>query len=127
MSSILLTYLSSLLSSWLGNSGGPLLDSSGRVIGINTAIYSPSGASAGVGFAIPIDTVKSIVDVLIRDGNIVRAILGITYLGSRQAQALGITTGVLVLIVPPGSAAANAGLRGTRRTESGLIGMFRIP
>ena len=51
-----------------GNSGGPLLDSSGRLIGMNTAIYSPSGASSGIGFAIPSDTVKFIVETLIRDG-----------------------------------------------------------
>jgi S1-C subfamily serine protease len=104
-----------------GNSGGPLLDSSGKLIGINTAIYSPSGASAGIGFAIPIDTAKYIVDTLIRDGKIVRPVLGIGYLESKQARALGIGKGVLVLEVPPDSPAARAGLKGTRRTETGLI------
>mmetsp|Transcript_19282 Transcript_19282/g.24877 ORF Transcript_19282/g.24877 Transcript_19282/m.24877 type:complete len:475 (+) Transcript_19282:74-1498(+) len=104
-----------------GNSGGPLLDSSGRLIGMNTAIYSPSGASAGIGFAIPIDTVKYIVDTLIADGRVVRPVLGISYLESKQAKALGIDNGVLVLEVPPESAAAKAGLKGTRRTETGLI------
>mmetsp|Transcript_19141 Transcript_19141/g.39615 ORF Transcript_19141/g.39615 Transcript_19141/m.39615 type:complete len:291 (-) Transcript_19141:281-1153(-) len=104
-----------------GNSGGPLLDSSGRLIGMNTAIYSPSGASAGIGFAIPIDTVKYIVETLIADGRVVRPVLGISYLESRQAKALGIQNGVLVLDVPADSAAARAGLKGTRRTESGLI------
>lgn len=102
-------------------SGGPLLDSSGKLIGINTAIYSPSGASAGIGFAIPIDTVKFIVDTLIRDGKVVRPVLGIGYLESKQAKALGIGKGVLVLEVPPDSPAAKAGLKGTRRTETGLI------
>ena len=104
-----------------GNSGGPLLDSSGSLIGMNTAIYSPSGASAGVGFAIPIDSVKLIVNTLITDGKVVRAVLGISYLDSKQARALGINAGVLVLEVPDNSPAAAAGLKGTRRTESGLI------
>ncbi len=104
-----------------GNSGGPLLDSKGRLIGMNTAIYSPSGGSAGIGFAIPVDTLKYIVDTLIRDGKVVRPVIGISYLESRQAQALGIRKGVLILDVPPSSPAFMAGLRGTRRTESGLI------
>eukprot|EP00429_Kryptoperidinium_foliaceum_P010354 CAMPEP_0176004852 /NCGR_PEP_ID=MMETSP0120_2-20121206/1906_1 /TAXON_ID=160619 /ORGANISM="Kryptoperidinium foliaceum, Strain CCMP 1326" /LENGTH=457 /DNA_ID=CAMNT_0017337545 /DNA_START=305 /DNA_END=1674 /DNA_ORIENTATION=- len=104
-----------------GNSGGPLLDSSGKLIGMNTAIYSPSGASAGIGFAIPIDTVKYIVNTLIQDGKVVRPILGISYLESKQARALGIGRGVLVLEVPPGSPAEKAGLKGTRRTETGLV------
>jgi S1-C subfamily serine protease len=104
-----------------GNSGGPLLDSTGNLIGMNTAIYSPTGASAGIGFAIPIDTVKYVVNTLIRDGKVVRPILGISFLESKQAQTLGIGRGVLVLDVPAGSPAAKAGLRGTRRTETGLI------
>lgn len=105
-----------------GNSGGPLLDSNGKLIGMNTAIYSPSGASAGIGFAIPVDAVRVIVETLIRDGQVVRPILGISYLGSKQARTLGINSGVLVLDVPPESPAARAGLKGTRRTGNGLIG-----
>ena len=89
---------------------------------MNTAIYSPSGASAGIGFAIPVDEVKLIVATLIQDGRVVRPVLGISYLGSKQARTLGITTGVLVLEVPPDSPAGKAGLKGTRRSESGLIG-----
>jgi S1-C subfamily serine protease len=104
-----------------GNSGGALLDSSGKLIGMNTAIYSPSGASAGIGFAIPIDTVKFVVEKLIKDGTIVRPMLGITLLGSVQARALGISSGVLVLGVPDNSPAALAGLRGTTRSEDGLV------
>jgi len=104
-----------------GNSGGPLLDSTGKLIGMNTAIYSPSGGSAGIGFAIPVDTLKFIVDTLIRDGRVVRPVIGISYLESRQAKALGITKGVLILDVPTASPAFKAGLRGTKRTESGLI------
>lgn len=104
-----------------GNSGGPLLDSAGKLIGMNTAIYSPSGASAGIGFAIPVDTVKFIVETLIRDGKVVRPVLGITLLESKQARALGISSGVLVLEVPEGGPAAKAGLKGTHRSESGLV------
>jgi S1-C subfamily serine protease len=88
---------------------------------MNTAIYSPSGASAGIGFAIPVDTVKYIVNTLIKDGKVIRPILGISYLESKQARAFGIGRGVLVLDVPQGSPAAKAGLRGTRRTETGLV------
>ena len=80
-----------------GNSGGPLLNKRGQMIGINTAIYSPSGASAGIGFAIPSDPLKYIVETLIRDGRVVRPVLGISYLESKQARALGITKGVLIL------------------------------
>jgi len=104
-----------------GNSGGPLLDGNGRLIGMNTAIYSPSGASAGIGFAIPIDSVKYIVETLIRDGRVVRAVIGISYLQSKQASALGVRKGIMVLDVPTDSPAYKAGLKGTRRTETGLI------
>lgn len=104
-----------------GNSGGPLLDSTGKLIGMNTAIYSPSGGSAGIGFAIPVATVQLIAETLIRDGQVIRPVLGISFLESRQARNLGINSGVLILEVPEGSAAAKAGLRGTRRTESGVL------
>ena len=105
-----------------GNSGGPLLDSSGRMIGMATAIYSPSGASAGVGFAIPADTVKYVVEMLIKNGQIVRPLLGVSILDSKQArQALGIPKGILILDVRPGTPAASAGLRGLRRTEGGIV------
>ena len=69
---------------------------------------------------------KYIVDTLIRDGKVVRPILGISYLESKQARALGIERGVLVLVVPPGSPPAEAGLKGTRRTETGLVEMGDI-
>ena len=88
---------------------------------MNTAIYSPTGSNAGIGFAIPIDTVKYIVTTLIRDGKVIRPMLGISFLESKQARALGIGRGVLVLDVPPGSNAAKAGLRGTRRAETGVV------
>ena len=75
----------------------------------------------GIGSAIPIDTVKYIVNTLIKDCKVVRPILGISYLESKQARALGIGRCVLVLDVPAGSPAAKAGLKGTRRTETGLV------
>ena len=102
-----------------GNSGGPLLDSRGRLIGMNTSIYSPSGASAGVGFAIPVDTMKAIARGLIENGRIIRPVIGISYLESSQARALGITNGVLVLDVPSGSPADEAGLVGTEKSGAG--------
>lgn len=104
-----------------GNSGGPLIDARGRLIGMNTAIYSPSGASAGVGFAIPVDTLRVIAQGLIENGRIVRPVIGISYLESSQARALGIEKGVLILDVPEGSAAEKAGLRGTSRMTFGSI------
>ncbi len=103
-----------------GNSGGPLLDSAGRLIGVNAAIASPSGASAGIGFAIPADTVNLIVPQLIRHGKIVRPQLGIVLADDAIARRLGVE-GALVLRVEPGSGAARAGLRGTRRDDDGDI------
>ncbi|HEX5058893.1 MAG TPA: trypsin-like peptidase domain-containing protein [Kofleriaceae bacterium] len=94
-----------------GNSGGPLLDSSGRLIGINTAIYSPSGANAGIGFAVPVDTVNAIVPQLLKHGKIVRPGLGISIANDQQAARIGID-GVIVYQVSPNGAAANAGVQG---------------
>jgi S1-C subfamily serine protease len=103
-----------------GNSGGPLLDSRGRLIGVNTAIYSPSGAYAGIGFAVPVDTVKRIVPQIIRYGRAIRPGLGIRVASDQLAARLGLQ-GVLVLDVPPGSAAARAGIRPTQYDERGII------
>lgn len=97
-----------------GNSGGPLLDSSGRLIGVNTAIYSPSGASAGIGFAVPVDIVYRIVPELIEHGRIIRPALGITTVDDSIAKSWGVK-GVLVMDVLRQSAAQRAGLRATRR------------
>ncbi|KAJ4814063.1 DegP protease 1 [Rhynchospora pubera] len=91
-----------------GNSGGPLLDSSGNLIGINTAIYSPSGASSGVGFSIPVDTVGGIVDQLVRFGKVTRPILGIKFAPDQSVEQLGVS-GVLVLDAPPNGPAGKAG------------------
>lgn len=103
-----------------GNSGGPLLDSAGRLIGVNTAIYSPSGAYAGIGFAVPVDTVNRIVPQLIRYGRVLRPGLGISVAEEQIARQLGVT-GVLVVEVPPGSAAAQAGMRPTRYDALGRV------
>ena len=96
-----------------GNSGGPLLNSAGRVIGVNTQIASPSGASHGVGFAVPVNTVLRVVPELIETGRYVPPQLGIeiNYNLNRSLLRRG-TTGVLVVDVTPGTGAAEAGLRG---------------
>jgi S1-C subfamily serine protease len=101
-----------------GNSGGPLLDSAGRLVGVNTAIASPSGGSAGIGFAVPVDTVNLVVPQLIRHGRIVRPQLGVILADDSIGARLGLG-GALVLRVEPGSGAAAAGLRGTKRTVDG--------
>ncbi len=97
-----------------GNSGGPLLDSAGRLIGVNTAIYSPSGTNAGIGFAVPVDTVNSIVPQLISKGRVQRAALGVQIDEGQLGQRLGVR-GALILGVVPGTGAAQAGLIPTRR------------
>jgi S1-C subfamily serine protease len=104
-----------------GNSGGPLLDSAGRLIGVNTQIASPSGASAGIGFAIPVDEVNRIVPRLIRDGRYVRPTLGVTAASASIQRALNLPTGVAVVQVGAGSPAARAGLQPFRRGNRGEI------
>jgi len=103
-----------------GNSGGPLLDSAGRLIGVNTAIYSPSGLSAGIGFAVPVDTVNRIVPQLIRQGEITRAGLGVRLGDDRVSRRLNLP-GVLIIDISKGSAAEAAGLRRTRADARGGI------
>ncbi|XP_043723712.1 protease Do-like 1, chloroplastic [Telopea speciosissima] len=103
-----------------GNSGGPLLDSSGSLIGINTAIYSPSGASSGVGFSIPVDTVNGIVDQLVKYGKVTRPILGIKFAPDQSVEQLGVS-GVLVLDAPANGPAGKAGLQPTKRDGYGRL------
>lgn len=104
-----------------GNSGGPLLDSAGRLIGVNTAIYSPSGANAGIGFAIPVDEVNRVVPRLIREGRFVRPTLGIQAAPPAFGKSLGLPDGVIVAGTVPGSPAAAAGIRPFVRAADGSL------
>jgi len=104
-----------------GNSGGPLLDRDGKLIGVNTSIASPSGGNVGIGFAIPVDTVNTVVTELIRTGRILRPDLGIKLFDQRRLRQAGVLTGVMVAIVEDGSPAAAAGIKGMvldRRTNT---------
>lgn len=103
-----------------GNSGGPLLNSRGEVIGIATAIYSPSGADAGIGFAIPIDDVKRIVPQLIQYGRVRRPGLGIVLVPDAIRMRMGVQ-GAMILALEPGGPAEQAGLQETRRDRFGTI------
>jgi len=101
-----------------GNSGGPLLDSAGRLIGVNSAIVSGSGASAGIGFAIPVDIVNRVATELIRNGHVPSAGIGVVAAKQGEATSLGID-GVIVLRTLPGSPAAKAGIEGA--TADGVV------
>jgi S1-C subfamily serine protease len=102
-----------------GNSGGPLLDSAGRLIGVTTAIISPSGSNAGIGFAVPVDTVNRVVPELIKNGRVPTPGIGIIAANEAVATRLGIE-GVIVVRAVPGSPAAEAGLRGI--DQVGVLG-----
>lgn len=107
-----------------GNSGGPLIDSSGRIIGLNTAIFSPTGASVGIGFAIPIDTAKRVLDDLIEKGYYAHPWLGATLMtlfpDVAQALRIPVDSGAMIVEVVQGSPASSAGLRGgNRRAQIG--------
>ena len=103
-----------------GNSGGPLLDSAGRLIGMNTMIYSQTGGSAGIGFAVPVDTINRVVPQLITHGKVIRPGLGVNILDDRARERLRID-GVLILNVANGSAAERVGLRPTYETREGVV------
>ncbi|MEQ1792888.1 MAG: trypsin-like peptidase domain-containing protein [Nitrospira sp.] len=103
-----------------GNSGGPLLDSSGRLIGVNTQIVSPSGAYAGIGFAVPVDTVNRIVPELIKHGKLIRPGLGVSLVPDAMANRWGIK-GLIIGKVSRGGPADAAGLKGAQQTSSGRI------
>lgn len=104
-----------------GNSGGPLIDSQGQLIGLNTAIFSSSGSSAGIGFAVPSDDIAKIVPQLIAHGRVVFPGIGIVRVPPNVAMKLGVGKGVLIGEVLPRSPAAKAGLQGTYRTGWGQV------
>jgi len=109
-----------------GNSGGPLLDGDGRLIGVNTAILSPSGTSAGIGFAIPVDTVRRIVNQIIRFGRVLRPSIGVSVADDQVVRGLAARVGkpldgVLVMDAPPGTPGADAGLVGCMRRRDGAL------
>ena len=101
-----------------GNSGGPLLDSGGRLIGVNTTIISGSRSNSGVGFAIPVNTVRRVVEQLIRFGKVVRPTLGVYNFSDEQARYLDVERGVVIRNVVKDSGAAVAGLRGVRELRN---------
>jgi len=103
-----------------GNSGGPLLDSAGLLIGVNTAIYSTSGVSAGIGFAIPVDEVNRVVPELIKNGKVTKPGLGVTLAPDNMSRQW-VSEGVVVLDVLPEGAAAKVGIRGSSRKKTGNI------
>ena len=103
-----------------GNSGGPLLDSAGRLIGVTTAIISPSGSNAGIGFAVPVDIVNRIVPELIRSGRVPTPGIGIVAAGEDVSTRLGVE-GVIVVRTAPGSPAEQAGIRGVN-FSTGAVG-----
>lgn len=105
-----------------GNSGGPLLNSLGQLAGVNTAIFSPSGASAGIGFAIPVNTVKDVVPQLIAYGKILNPIIGIELASDRWIRRYRID-GVPVVHVYPGLPADKAGMKGARRISRGEVAL----
>lgn len=103
-----------------GNSGGPLLDSAGRLIGVNTAIFSPSGAYAGIGFAVPVQEVNKVIPELIRSGKLIKPGIAASLADARLVKRLGVE-GVLILGVEPGGPAHNAGLRPTRQFGNEVV------
>lgn len=104
-----------------GNSGGPLLNSAGQLIGLNTMIYSRSGSSAGIGFAVPADDIQRIVPQIIDHGRVVLSGIGIQRVEPNTAARLGVTKGILIADVLPHTPAANSQLRGTYRNKWGQI------
>ncbi len=102
-----------------GNSGGPLIDSAGQLIGMNTIIYSKSGTSAGIGFAVPVSTIARVVPQLLKSGKAESVGIGVRIDQQSQIERRNGIRGVLVLGVEPGGPAAKAGLRGVQRTAIG--------
>lgn len=106
-----------------GNSGGPLLNSAGQLIGLNTMIFSRSGTSAGVGFAVPADDVERVATQIIKNGRVVLSGIGIQRVEPSLANKLGVKRGVLIAEVLPHTPAAQMQLRGTHRDQWGHVVM----
>lgn len=104
-----------------GNSGGPLLDSAGRLIGVNTAIFSPSGLYAGIGFAVPVEEVNRVVPELIRHGRLIKPGIGVSLVDERYAARYGVSEGILIGDVEKGGAAEKAGLQPARLYRDELV------
>lgn len=104
-----------------GNSGGPLIDSSGRLIGMNTLIYSTSGSSAGLGFAIPSDTINRIVPQITKHGKVIRPALGIGILPDNIKKRFVGSKGIVISTIQPGSPAELAGLKGMKQDNYGRL------
>lgn len=109
-----------------GNSGGPLFDSSGRVIGMNTMIFSSSGSSSGIGFAVPIGDINRIVPQIIKHGKVTRPALGIGLLEKRAKEYFGISKGIVIKYVDPKGPAGKAGLKGMARDRRGKYSLGDI-
>ncbi|CAM2973704.1 S1C family serine protease [Legionella worsleiensis] len=109
-----------------GNSGGPLLNSAGQLIGLNTMIYSRSGSSAGIGFAVPADDIQRIVGQIIQHGRVVLSGIGIQRVEPNVAERLGVSKGILIADVLPNTPAARVQLRGTHRDPWGHVVMGDI-
>lgn len=114
-----------------GNSGGPLLNTHGQLIGINTMIYSPSGGSVGIGFAVPVETAKRVIDDILKYGRVRKPSLGVeglplTRFGSRLIRALDlpVNDGIMIIRVTPGSSAERAGLRNAQEVQ---VGNYLVP
>ncbi len=105
-----------------GNSGGPLLDISGRLIGVNTAIVSPSGVYAGIGFSVPVDVVNWVIPDLIKYGEVRRPVLGVELVPQQTIERMKLD-GAMILTVIPGGSAAKSGLKPTTRSSNGQITM----
>lgn len=104
-----------------GNSGGPLLNSKGELIGMNTMIFSTSGSSSGLGFAVPVDTINRNVPQIIKYGKVIRPAIGIGVLDERKREALSVKKGAIITYIVPRGAASKAGLKGMMKDEYGRI------
>eukprot|EP00970_Alexandrium_tamarense_P006981 scaffold1223_cov200-Alexandrium_tamarense.AAC.16 len=123
---VIFSHHSHTIASSAGNSGGPLLDSRGRLIGVNMAIYSLSGSSSGIGFSIPVDTVRRVVNQLIRYGKVVRPTLGVNVAADQVVKSMAMQinkelNGVLIVDVVDGSPAEAAGLKATVLRSDGTV------